>query len=604
MMLKHHFTCPLPNGVHARPASALEERARAFAAEVNLLNQRTHRTANSKSVLAIIGADIRHNDPCILTVSGPDEQEAMSELTAFLQDVFPHCDDALPVAKNSNHERPLPPVLRDAGVTIRRGTAVVPGIAQGVIVAAAKFRVPSTLPTKAVGSAEEETQKLDAGLRRLNSRYDQRLNAATTSTETQLLKAHQSIARDSEFCRQLHEAITQRGRSVAGAIADAEAYFSAMLAEGGSALLRERALDIRDVCAQLLHQVYGEAAATVEIQLKSDAVVVAESLTPSEFLALDRGFLKGLVLAEAGTTSHTVILARSFGVPTLTGVPDLAGAALDGQEAVVDANVGALVTGLTAAGRRYYAMEARRLADRRSREGQFSKRLATTRDGCRIEIAANISSVVEAGPAFAAGAEGIGLFRTERLFLGRDSAPGEEEQFEVYRGVLAAAGARTAIIRTADIGGDKELKYLNMSAEENPFLGFRGVRIYPEYEALFRTQVRALVRASAHGRLKVMVPMLATMEEARWVKKIVASEQERCAAEGMAFDAAMPLGAMIEVPAAAFAAEALCQELDFFSIGSNDLLQYFMAVDRANAKVAGLYNPLQPAFSPAAETND
>jgi fructose-specific PTS system IIA-like component len=597
MTLQHHFTCPLPNGVHARPASALEQCARVFVADVNLLNQRTLRTADTKSVLAIIGADIRHNDPCVLTVSGPDQQEAMSVLSAFLKDIFPHCDDALPAGKNSNHPCTVPPVLCDAGVTIRRGTAVVPGLGQGIIVTAAKFSVPSSLPSEATSSEAEERESLDTGLRRLNSSYEERLGSATTATETQLLTAHQAIARDSEFRRHLQEGIAQRKRSVAGAIAETEAHFSAMLAASGSALLRERALDIQDVCSQLLHQVYGDAAATAQIQLKSDSVVLADSLTPSEFLALARRFLKGLVLAQAGTASHTVILARSFGIPTLTGVPDLAGSGLDGQEAVVDANLGALVTGLTTAGRRYYEMENNRLAGRRDRESQLAIRPAATRDGHRIEIAANISSADEALPAFAAGVEGIGLFRTEMLFLGRESAPGEEEQFEAYRGVLAAAGGqRTAIIRTFDIGGDKELKYLQLPAEENPFLGYRGVRIYPEYETLFRTQVRALVRASAHGRLKVMVPMLATVEEARWVKKIVATEQQRCAAQGITFDPAMPFGAMIEVPAAVFAADALCGELDFFSIGSNDLLQYFMAVDRANPRVASLYHPLQPAF--------
>jgi fructose-specific PTS system IIA-like component len=182
------------------------------------------------------------------------------------------------------------------------------------------------------------------------------------------------------------------------------------------------------------------------------------------------------------------------------------------------------------------------------------------------------------------------------LFLDRQAPPDEAGQLAAYREVLAAAHDRPVVIRTLDVGGDKKLEYLNLPAEDNPFLGCRAVRIYPEFEPMFRTQIRALVRASAFGKLRVMIPMIATVDEARWVKKVVAEEQQKCAAEKIEFDAAMPLGAMIEVPAAVFAIEALSQEFDFFSIGSNDLLQYFMAVDRMNARLGALYNPLQPAF--------
>jgi fructose-specific PTS system IIA-like component len=323
---------------------------------------------------------------------------------------------------------------------------------------------------------------------------------------------------------------------------------------------------------------------------------VAESLTPGQFLALDRNFLKGLVLASAGGTSHTVILARSFDIPTLAGVADCSKIPLGPQEVVVDAEAGALVMDLTAAARRYYALEERRIADRRERLQKLSAGTAATEDGGRIEIAANISTAGEAVGAFESGAEGIGLFRTEMLFLDRPAPPDEAEQFESYRAVLAAANGRPVVIRTLDVGGDKPLTYLHLPAEENPFLGRRAVRIYPEFEALFRTQIRALVRASALGQLRVMIPMIATVDEARWVKSLVADEQKKCAAENIAFAPALPVGAMIEVPAAALAVDSLSRELDFFSIGSNDLLQYCMAADRMQTQLAALLNPLQPAF--------
>jgi fructose-specific PTS system IIA-like component len=346
----------------------------------------------------------------------------------------------------------------------------------------------------------------------------------------------------------------------------------------------------------LLREIYGDAAQAAELKLTAEAVVVAEALTPGQFLALDRKWLKGLVLASAGGTSHTVILARSFNIPTLAGVAELSTIPLGGQEIVVDAEAGALVTNLNAAARRYYELEERRVTGRLARLKKISTRDAATEDGARIEIAANISTAGEAAGAFASGAEGIGLFRTEMLFLDRAAPPDEAEQFESYRAVLAAAHGRPVVIRTLDVGGDKPLPYLHLPAEANPFLGRRAIRIYPQFETLFRTQIRALVRASATGKLGVMIPMLATVDEARWVKNLVAEEQQKCAAENIAFDPGMSLGAMIEVPAAALAVEALSREMDFFSIGSNDLLQYFMAADRMDSKLGALSNPLQPAF--------
>jgi fructose-specific PTS system IIA-like component len=242
-------------------------------------------------------------------------------------------------------------------------------------------------------------------------------------------------------------------------------------------------------------------------------------------------------------------------------------------------------------------MEQDRLERRRQRELQKTAQPAFTRDGHRLEIGVSISSADEVAPALAAGGGGIGLFRTEMLYWDRKSAPDEANQFDTYKRVLVATGnLLPVIIRTFDVGGDKPLDYLNLPPEENPFLGYRAIRIYPRFETMFRTQIRALVRASVHGKLKLLVPMIATVEEARWAKKIIREEQEKCLAVNVPFDATMPIGAMIEVPSAALMLGTLSRELDFFSIGSNDLLQYLMAADRSNPDLSGLYNPIQPAF--------
>ena len=335
MPLEQEFICPLPSGVHARPASALEEVTRKFASEFTLLNRRTQRTANGKSILAMVGTDIRQGDACVFKVSGPDEQEAMATLAAFLKDQFPHCDAPL-TAPTPTEEAPLPPCLRDAGATIHRGQPAVPGIGHGRVVHFGKFTIPASLPRNGVTDTEKEWARLDLALARLNSVYDQRL-ATARGIEADLLKVHRSIARDEEFRWSLRAAVVEHKRTAAGAIEQAEANFSRMLAASGSDQLRERALDIQDVCRQLLHEVYADAARDGEIKLTANSVVAAEALTPGQFLTLDRKFLKGLVLASGGGTSHTVILARSFNIPTLAGVTKLSAIHFDEEDVVVDA---------------------------------------------------------------------------------------------------------------------------------------------------------------------------------------------------------------------------------------------------------------------------
>ena len=503
MPLDLSFSCPLSNGVHARPASALEEVARAFAAEVLILNQRTGQSANAKSVLSLVGADIRFSDPCLLKVSGADEERAMATLGTFIRNTFPRHDGALPVILPAEGELKLPPVLGNTGAMFRRGTPVVPGIAQGRIVRASGLNISNGLQLAGVTDVAAEQRRIDQALRELVAWYGDRALVAGKGVEGEVLAAHRSFARDEEFRRCLLDAITANGRTAAGAIADAEAHFSRIFANSSNVIMRERTLDIRDVCDQLLQRVYGSAATGRSITLTEDTVMVADSLTPCQFLALDCRLLKGLVLAEAGTTSHTIILARSYGIPTLVGVEKISQGLSEKQEAILDADLGVLVTKLTDRARRYYALERERLEGRQTVLRAFGAKSGVTQDGHRLEVAANIATAEEATRAFAAGAEGIGLFRTEMLYLDRNTPPDEAEQYEVYQRVIEAAGGKPVIIRTMDIGGDKSLGYLNLPSEQNPFLGYRAVRLYPEFETMFRTQVRALVRASARTRKRL-----------------------------------------------------------------------------------------------------
>jgi multiphosphoryl transfer protein len=592
----YRFTCPLPDGMHARPASAFEHVARRFTCDVSIVNGRTGQSANAKSVLGIVGLDIRQGDPCRVLTVGRDAAWAIESLRVFVERTLPHVDDVPPVVEREPGRMELPPVLRHAGAVVSPGVAVAGGIGVGQAFAMAGFTVPSSIPLTGAEDAEAEVRLVEESFGRLLQRYDERIAEGEGRVESDVLRAHRSVARDPEFSQAIVHAMRTLKRTAAGAILEAETQFSGMLAATGSALLRERALDIRDVCGDLLAEVYGPELRGQPPPLTRDSVCLADTLTPGQFLTLDRRWLRGLVLAHGGTTSHTVILARSHAVPTIVGVGGLDAAALEGHEVVVDADLGVLVSGLTAAARRYYQMEHSRLERRRQRVQLFAERPAATEDGRRIEVAANIGSAAEVREAMACGAEGIGLFRTEMLFLARKEAPSEDEQFEEYRRALTLAAGRTVIIRTLDVGGDKPLPYLALQREDNPFLGYRAVRIYREFDDLFRAQVRALIRASAFGPLRVMIPMIASLDEVPWVRGVIAGEQAALDAQGVAFDRAMQVGGMIEVPATAFMMGALSQVLDFFSIGTNDLLQYFLAADRTNPLVAPLANPLEPPF--------
>jgi fructose-specific PTS system IIA-like component len=441
-----------------------------------------------------------------------------------------------------------------------------------------------------------EARKLDAGVSALAATFEGRLGRSASTVELELLRAHRSVARDPEFHARLHQELERDGGTAAGAILATEAHYCAMLTASPSALLRERAADLHDVCTQLLVQIYGKDAASPEIRLGRNSIVVADCLTPGQFLRLDRRRLKGLVLAQTSATSHTVILARSFGIPTLNALADVHPANLPGIEAILDGDAGILLTGLTPPARRYYQKERARLEERRARERRLTSRTVSVRERCRLEIAGNISTVEEAAAALEAGAVGIGLFRTEMLFLERDAPPTEEEQTEAYRRVLTLARNKPVIIRTIDIGGDKPLPYLKLPPEQNPFLGYRGVRIYREFEEILRTQIRALLRASAAGRLKIMVPMITSLEEVRWFKHLFREEHDRCGFNRQSSSGKIPIGAMIEIPAAGFLIDHLAPEVDFFSIGTNDLLQCFTAADRTNPRVGSICDPLQPAF--------
>ncbi|MDI3359410.1 phosphoenolpyruvate--protein phosphotransferase [Lelliottia sp. V89_10] len=587
------FVCELPNGIHARPASHVETLCNTFASQIEWHNLRSDRKGDAKSALAMIGTDTLTGDACRLVITGADELNAHQRLTQWLKEEFPHCDAPLAAAISTDLD-PLPESLTRLNPTLFRALPVCSGSDRGVLTLLTSLDLNALTSLPAAKCCEEEQSSLDQGLTLLVKSIELRA-LDSDSTASAILEAHRSLATDTSLRQHLLAGVNQ-GLSSAQAIIATANHFCAEFSRSSSSYLQERVLDVRDVCYQLLQQIYGEQRFPAPGQLTQPSVCLAEDLTPGQFLELDKTLLKGLLLKSGGTTSHTVILARSFNIPTLVGVDSDSLLSWRDQPVFIDGNAGAVVVNASPAVARYYQQEQAVQKALREQQSVWLDREARTADGLRIEIAANIAHSAEAQAAFGNGAEGVGLFRTEMLYMDRASAPCENELYNIFCQALESANGRSIIVRTMDIGGDKPVEYLNIPAENNPFLGYRAVRIYEEYAALFTTQLRAILRASAHGSLKIMIPMISSMEEILWVKEKLAEAKQQLRAEHIPFEEKIPLGIMLEVPSVMFIIDQCCEEIDFFSIGSNDLTQYLLAVDRDNAKVTRHYNSLNPAF--------
>ncbi|CAK6713407.1 putative fused PTS enzymes: Hpr component; enzyme I component; enzyme IIA component [Vibrio harveyi] len=594
-MKSFSFSCELPNGVHARPASHVEAVCNGFDSSITWQNQRTGMSGNAKSVLSLISTDTLLGDECLITIEGQDEDSALTQLKQFITNEFPHCDAPLATTTQEDENlAPLPRNFSNLNVAHIRGRSVSEGFGQGVLTAMGAINFDAFTDLPPAKSLNEERSLLNSGLEAVVKSLTIQLNSSE-HTEGEVLKAHLSIAKDEEF-RQTIASNLVEGRSSADAIIATAKHFGEVMKNSSSAYMRERELDIRDVCYQLLQSIYGDERFGSQNKLTQPTVCLADDLTPSQFLELDKSLLKGLILSHGGNTSHTVILARSFAIPTIVGVEGSRLTDLLDEEVVVDGTLGIVVTEIAESVERYYVQESKVKEIVSSRQAQFRDVAAQTFDGKVLEVAANIAHSVEAKAAFANGAEAVGLFRTEMLYMDRTCAPDEDELYNIFCQACDAANGKSIIVRTIDIGGDKPVDYLNIPAENNPFLGYRAVRIYPEFIEMFKTQLRAILRASAHGNLKIMIPMISSLEEILWVKDILAEVRQELRKEALPFAEKVPLGIMLEVPSVAFIIDQCCEEIDFFSIGSNDLTQYLMAVDRDNAKVAASYNSLNPAF--------
>jgi phosphoenolpyruvate-protein phosphotransferase (PTS system enzyme I) len=475
------------------------------------------------------------------------------------------------------------------GVAASEGVTLGPAF---VHVTSAPKPERETLPREAV---EEELTRfrnaVEAVVREL-SETAERLREGGSESEAGIFEAHAEMAEDPEFQSEVEERVRGLESPEAAVLAVGEEYagiFAAMEDE----YLAARADDVRDVATQIATELMGGKKVGLET-LREPSVIVALNLTPSDTARIPKGMALGFVISEGSRTSHVSIMARSFGIPAVVGVGGALEDALGAKVVAVDGTEGYAVANPDAATISHFEEKQRNLAAGAALLEEYKHIEARTKDGRRIEVAANIGSAEEAEDALAWGAEGVGLFRTEFLFMKRTDLPSEEEQYEVYRTVAGAFGEKPVIIRTIDVGGDKDLPGVDQPEEENPFLGWRGIRMCLDEPELFKPQLRAILRAAPYGRLRIMFPMVVDAIELRAAKKILEECREELRNEGTQIGE-VDIGVMVETPAAAIRAQDIAPEVSFFSLGTNDLVQYTLAADRGNERLTRLQSADHPA---------
>jgi len=421
----------------------------------------------------------------------------------------------------------------------------------------------------------------------------QAMESEVGQRQAEILLGQIMMIEDPFMTGQMNELIAA-GQCAEGALDSVCEMYIGMFTAMEDEMMRQRATDIGDMRTRILKILLHQEDLDLS-SLPADTILVAHDLTPSMTAGLRRGSIAGILAEVGGTTSHSAILARTMELPAVLSVPDVMAQVQPGDTVILDGEAGEVFLSPDKA--TLAAYEARRAAflENRAALAQYAGKPTLTADGKTVALYGNIGNPKQAKQVMEATGEGIGLFRTEFLFMDRDSLPSEEEQFEAYRQAVEIMDGREVIIRTLDVGGDKDIPYLGMDKEENPFLGFRAVRYCLEREDVFRPQLRALLRASAYGDLKIMLPLVTNVEELRRSKVLLEALKAELDGQGIPYNKDIKVGVMIETPAAALIADLLAREADFFSIGTNDLTQYVMAADRGNQKVAYLGTPLQPA---------